>query len=67
MACRIYLSSNLETCLKFFNTPEDKSNYPALLEFPMRVGRMTNEGFKAALKTNGVIAKEFRIEEKILD
>jgi len=65
MACRIYLSSNLETCLKFFNTPEDKSNYPALLELPMRSGRMMNEGFKAALKTNGVIAKEFRIEEKL--
>lgn len=67
MACRIYLSSNVKTCLKFYNTPEDKTNYPALLEFPMRAGRMMNEGFKAALKTKGIIAKEFRIEEKILN
>jgi len=65
MACRIYLSSNVKTCLKFYNTPEDKTNYPALLDFPMRAGRIMNEGFKAALKTNGVIAREFRIEEKL--
>lgn len=66
MACRIYLSSNLNSCTKFFESPYDKTNYPALLDLPMRLGRMMNEGFKAALKTKGVIAKEFRIEEKLL-
>jgi Fe-S-cluster containining protein len=66
MACRIYLSSSLETCLKFFNEPEDKENYPALLQFPMRMGRLMNEGFKSALKSRGIILNEFRIEEGIL-
>jgi len=66
VACRIYLSSDVNTCLKFFHEPEDKSNFPALLDFPMRAGRMMNEGFKAALKTNGRSAKEFRIEEKLI-
>lgn len=66
MACRIYLSSSLDTCLKFFNEPEDKENYPALLHFPMRVGRLMNEGFKSALKSRGIVLKEFRIEEGIL-
>ena len=66
MACRIYLSSDVETCHTFYKTPEDKVNYPALLEFPMRAGRMMNEGFKSALRTNGVLVKEYRIEEKIL-
>lgn len=66
VACRIYLSSNLNSCLKFYHDPEDKNNYPALLDFPMRAGRMMNEGFKAALKTHGIVAKEFRIEEKLM-
>ena len=65
MACRIYLSTNLKSCLKFYNEPEDKNSFPALLDFPMRAGRLLNEGFKAALKTKGTIAKEFRIEEKL--
>lgn len=66
MACRIYLSSNVNTCLKFFTNPEDKSSFPALLEFPMQAGRMMNEGFKSALKTKDVVVEEFRIDEKIL-
>jgi hypothetical protein len=31
----------------------------------MRLGRMMNEGFKAALKTSGMKVEEFRIEEKL--
>ncbi len=63
MACRIYLSTKLETCLEFFNHPENELNFPALIEFPLRAGRMLNEGFSAALKAQGVETAEFRIEE----
>lgn len=63
MACRIYLSSEVKTCERFFNTPDDKSNYPALMEMPMRLGRMMNEGFKSALKLGGIVPREYRIEE----
>jgi len=66
MACRIYLSSNVKSCLKFYDSPEDKKNYPALLDMPLRLGRMMNEGFKAALKLNGIESEEFRIEEKLI-
>lgn len=66
VACRIYLSTNVETCMKFFKTPDDKTSFPALLDFPMRAGRMMNEGFKAALKMGEFDAKEFRIEEKLI-
>jgi Fe-S-cluster containining protein len=66
VACRIYLSSKLESCLKFFREPEDKNSYPALLDLPMRAGRMMNEGFKSALKMNGLSISEYRIEEKLL-
>jgi Fe-S-cluster containining protein len=65
IACRIYLSANLESCLKFYRNPEDENSVPALLQLPMRLGRMMNEGFKAALKTSGMKVEEFRIEEKL--
>ena len=67
MACRIYLSSNVNSCLKFYHDPEDKSNYPALLSLTLRCGQKMNEGFKAALKLNGKETEEFRIEERILE
>lgn len=66
MACRIYLSTKLETCLEFFHHPENETNYPALIDFPLRAGRMLNEGFGAALKEYGVETAEFRIEEGLL-
>ncbi len=65
MACRIYLSTNVNTCLQFFQQPEDPKSIPSLLDFPMRAGRMMNEGFKSALRTNNINTAEFRIEEKL--
>ena len=67
MACRIYLSTNIKTCLDFYNRPEHEKSIPALLDFPMRAGRMMNEGFKSALKNNGIKVDEFRIEEKMAE
>lgn len=66
MACRIYLSTNLGSCLSFFKQPDNEKSVPALMDLPLRAGRMMNEGFKAALKNHGFTAKEFRIEEKLL-
>jgi Uncharacterised protein family (UPF0153). len=63
MACRIYLSTNLHSCLEFYKNPANEENYPALMEFPLRAGRLMNEGFTAALKEAGVETTEFRIEE----
>ncbi len=65
VACRIYLSSDVNSCKKFYNEPENKDAVPALLEFPMRMGRMINEGFRAALKAGGMKTQEYRIEEFI--
>lgn len=67
MACRIYLSSDVKTCLNFFQKPKSKTSIPALLNLTLRTGQMMNEGFKAALKTQGVKTQEFRIEEKLLE
>lgn len=63
MACRIYLSTKLETCMEFFHHPENEYNYPALIDFPLRAGRMMNEGFRAALKEYGIETTEFRLED----
>lgn len=65
MACRIYLSSDVNSCLRFYKTPSGENSIPNLLNLPLRAGRMLNEGFKAALKNNGFTAREFRIEEKV--
>jgi len=63
MACRIYLSTKLETCLEFYRHPDNELNYPALIDFPLKAGRMMNEGFMAALKEFGIETAEFRLEE----
>lgn len=63
MACRIYLSTSLPSCLEFYRHPGNKQNYPALIELPLRAGRMMNEGFMAALKENGIDTAEFKLEE----
>jgi Fe-S-cluster containining protein len=65
VACRIYLSSNVASCLQFYHDPAKEDSIPALLQFPLRIGRMLNEGFKAALKAHGMNAEEYRIDEKI--
>lgn len=67
MACRIYLSQDVKSCFQFFNNPGKDTSIPALLNLPLRTGQMMNEGFKAALKTNGIKTREFRIEEKLLE
>lgn len=66
MACRIYLSTKLPSCQEFFHHPENKKNYPALMDFPLRTGRMMNEGFRAALKENGIEPAELRLEEGLV-
>jgi Fe-S-cluster containining protein len=63
MACRIYLSTKLETCLQYYHHPENENDYPALIDFPLRAGRMMNEGFMVALKGYGIETAEFRLEE----
>ena len=63
MACRIYLSTKLQTCLEFYHHPENETNFPALIDLPLRAGQMMNEGFRAALKESGIGTAEFRLEE----
>jgi Fe-S-cluster containining protein len=52
MACRIYLSSDVESCRSDLDTPDDDSIFPQLYEMPLRFGRMMNEGFHARIRYN---------------
>lgn len=63
MACRIYLSTKVSTCFEFYKNPGNKENFPALMEFPLKAGRMMNEGFIDALLEKEIFVSEFRIEE----
>lgn len=66
MACRIYLSMQVKTCIEFYKNPENEKNYPALLDFPLKAGRLMNEGFMAALLEEGIVTDEFRLEEGLI-
>lgn len=66
MGCRIYLSTRVVSCMENYKHPADKKKFPELLEFPLRAGRMLNEGFVAGLKANGYKSGEFRIEEGLV-
>ncbi len=67
MACRIYQSLNLKSCEIFYDEPKNTSNFPQLMDYPLKAGRMMNEGFKAAIKPKGYVSQEFRIEEAIIN
>jgi len=63
MACRIYLSMKLDSCIEFFRNPDNSDNFPLLMDFPLMAGRMMNEGFTAALREAGIESAEFRLED----
>jgi len=63
MACRIYLSSSESSCKNEYDDPEDETQFPQLYEFPLRAGRMLNEGFVAYLKEKGMHLVELPLEQ----
>lgn len=66
MACRIYLSSSVDACLKAHENPADERQFADLFEFPLRAGRMLNEGFVAYLKQSGLKTVELPVEQGYL-
>ena len=69
MACRIYLSSNVQSCKDDLDNPNNDSIFPKLFEMPLRAGRMMNEGFHARIRKGretNLQAFESTIEEGLL-
>lgn len=63
VACRIYLSTSVASCRKFYDNPADPDSIPQLMRIPIQTGRFLNEGFRAGLKAMGIATAELRIEE----
>jgi len=63
MGCRIYLSSSVRACKREYDEPSNERAFPDLFEFPLRAGRMLNEGFVAYLKQHGLQTSELVIEQ----
>ncbi|MGQ1891432.1 YkgJ family cysteine cluster protein [Thermophagus sp. OGC60D27] len=65
-ACRIYLSSSKDSCIAKYERPKDPKAVPALFDFPLKAGRRLNQGFAQALREQGLIIEENRIEHILL-
>ncbi len=63
MACRIYLSSDVKSCMREYQKPENTRDFPALFSFPLQAGRIMNEGFTALLRELGYESAEFTMEQ----
>ena len=63
MACRIYLSSSEESCREEYLDPGDEKKIPQLFDFPLRSGRMMNEGFVACLREKQLNVAELPLEQ----
>ncbi|GET32861.1 hypothetical protein PbJCM13498_17240 [Prolixibacter bellariivorans] len=63
MACRIYLSSNVDSCFQEFHHPEKPDIFPELFDFPLHAGRMLNGGLIHYLKEKGISIYENRLEK----
>ena len=63
MACRIYLSSSVESCKREHLLKSKGNQKPELFEFPLQAGRMLNEGFVAYLKQRGLPSAELPLEQ----
>ena len=65
MACRTYLSSSSGGCKTEYDHPKEMDIFPDLYEFPIRAGRMMNEGIAAYLIENQIPTTEWQIESSL--
>ena len=66
LACRTYISSSRDGCLKEYHKPADHDIFPDLYEFTIRTGRMINEGICAFLTEKHITPAEWQIESMLV-
>ena len=66
MACRIYLSSDENSCIQQYDQPDDPGVMARLYEFPLRAGRLLNEGIRKSLAETGVVTSEWLLESMLV-
>jgi Fe-S-cluster containining protein len=62
MACRCYLSADVETCMALYHQPGNRQIMAALYDFPLCAGRSINEGIRAVLMQNRIVTSEWLLE-----
>jgi Fe-S-cluster containining protein len=65
MACRLFQSMDVRSCIVERNNPTEMDKYARLYELPLRVGRMMNEGIGAYFTENGLKTTEWIIESSM--
>ncbi|MFC2138468.1 YkgJ family cysteine cluster protein [Bacteroidota bacterium] len=65
MACRIYLSSAVDTCIHEFRNPKKVNIFPSLYDLPLKAGKMMNEGIAKALAEKGIAIEELKFESAL--
>ncbi|MCF8363732.1 MAG: YkgJ family cysteine cluster protein [Prolixibacteraceae bacterium] len=65
MACRIYLSRNVQSCINDLDNPLNDSVFPELFDMPLRAGKMMNEGFQARLRKE--VADKLQVFENTIE
>ncbi len=62
MACRVYLSADVNSCLAQYHQPWNNEIMAALYDFPLHAGRSINEGIRAVLMQNRITTSEWLLE-----
>ncbi len=62
LACRIYLSRNVNACIEKYNDPGDGKREMPLFGFIMDAGKNLNFGFVFGLKKKSILSKEAPLE-----
>ena len=63
MACRIYMSSDVNSCIQRYDLQDDEKSFPALFEFLLVAGRNMNSGFGSKLDGLSYHVLEGSLEE----
>jgi Fe-S-cluster containining protein len=65
MACRLFQSMDVQSCIVERENPLNMNNYARLYELPLRAGRMLNEGLCAWFTEKGLKTTEWILESSL--
>jgi Fe-S-cluster containining protein len=65
MACRLFHSMDVQSCITERENPLNMGRYAKLYELPLRAGRMLNEGIGAWFTEKGIKSTEWIIESSL--
>lgn len=65
MACRLFYSMDVQSCITERQNPLNLNKFARLYEFPIRAGRMINEGIGAWFTKKGLKSTEWLIESSL--